>query len=172
MGGYERLLLAVITSLATGAAIAACGGSTGGQAPKANPTYADAAAVNDAFSKSGHPCTGYAPQTPSGLGSNFVDTEASCTLQGVHLTIDTFKDSGAETNWLGSLKTSACASASGLGPPGYAFVEGDRWVITGTISVVANAIARSQVGGTAKVAPCGGSATGSSTTSQPQIPSP
>jgi hypothetical protein len=133
----------------------------------------NAGAVSEAFSKAGHPCASYAPQTPSGLGSNFVDTEASCTLEGVHLTIDTFRDSGAETNWLGSVKASACASASSLSLSSYAFVEGNRWVITGTGgNGVAGAIARSAVGGIAKVAPCDGNTTASSTTSHPQIPSP
>jgi hypothetical protein len=170
MSGHQRFLLAIVISLATGAAVVACGGGgTGGQ----DLTYADARAVSEAFSKTGHPCASYAPQTPSGLGSNFVDTEASCTLEGVHLTIDTFKDLGAETNWLGSLKVSTCATASSLGVSSYAFVQGDRWVITGSGgNVVASAIARSVVGGIAKVAPCDGSSTASSTTSYPQIPRP
>lgn len=167
MTGYQRFLLAIIALLASGAVVACGGGGTGSQVGKANLTYADAGAVSQAFATARHPCASYAAQTPSGLGSNFVDTEASCTLDGVHLTIDTFKDTAAETNWMGFLKTSACASASG-----YSFIEGNRWVITGTVGGLASAIARTIVGGIAKADLCGGSATASSSTHQLQQPSP
>lgn len=116
-------------------------------------SYADADAVSAALTQAGLPCGNYATQTPSGFDINSVATEATCKLGGENLTIDTFKDASAESNWIGFGQSFGCALGKAFGISSFALVQGNGWTISGGTETEANVIAR-QFGGTVKVFKC------------------
>lgn len=130
----------------------ACGGE--GSSP-GGPSFVDAGAVKDGLEQAGIACVDYASSTPddNDIGRNHIATEGECTADGETLDITTFKDSGAQKNYVGLLKGFGCALAQGFGISSFALVEGNLWIVSNTTETLANKVA-DRLGATAKVYNC------------------
>ena len=142
-----RLHYLVVTAAALGILLIACGGDSS----FSGASYPDAEALANALNDAGLECADFDREDEDGLDIH-ADTEGACTIDRESADLVTFKDSGAQKNWMGLFDFS-CAFGSSFGTSSFPVVQGNQWAISGITATVADMIAEG-FGGISSVIEC------------------